>query len=231
MADAHDLAVVGPRRHLELVRDRASTPASGSARRRSRAADRRRSPVRRGGCGSPSRAGAPSPAPSRRRTPRRSPGARGTRRASASSSAELADQLDRGSRRRPGRPGPGETTTRSGASARASSGESASLLLDDDLGSQLLEEVDEVVGERVVVVDHQHPHPLSVPSARRRTAATERFGLGWPRVEIGHRLRRPDALRAARRRPRGAPCDRARRRRRSAPRSSAPGSSRARSST
>ena len=97
-----------------------------------------------------------------------------------------------------------------------------------DVGAQLLEEVDEVVGKRVVVVDDEHAHRVECATVQTGQAGVKpRLTPGrssWLRSgceQLGHRVRGPNAVRAARRRA----WRRARRpssaRSRSAPRSSA----------
>ena len=107
----------------------------------------------------------------RPRTPRRSPGGRGRRPASASSArARRISSIETPALS--GRPGPGETTSRSKPPARASSTVIASFRTVTHLGAELLEQVHEVVGERVVVVEHQHPHGANSCSARSIAASS-----------------------------------------------------------
>ena len=86
VADAHDHAAVGLRRHLQLLRARCPgrSPASGSGSPRTGWAGRRRRPCRRGGSSTSCRARSPPRLRRRRRTPRRSPARPGRRRGWAS---------------------------------------------------------------------------------------------------------------------------------------------------
>ena len=66
-----------------------------------------------------------------------------------------------------GRPGPGEIRMASGAAARMPGDVDGVVAVDDGVGPQLAQLLDEVVDERVVVVDDQHPRPhgrLIVPA-------------------------------------------------------------------
>ena len=54
--------------------------------------------------------------------------------------------------------GPGETTTRSGARLEQLIDARLVVAHDLELGAELAEVLDEVVGEGVVVVDHEHAH-------------------------------------------------------------------------
>ena len=56
-----------------------------------------------------------------------------------------------------GRPGPGESRMASAPSSMASSTAERIVAVDDRLGAQLAEVLDEVEDERVVVVDHEDP--------------------------------------------------------------------------
>ena len=67
------------------------------------------------------------------------------------------DQRRTRCRRPPGGPGPGESRTASGSRASASSTVERVVAVDDRLGAELTEVLDEVVDEAVVVVDDEHP--------------------------------------------------------------------------
>ena len=69
-----------------------------------------------------------------------------------------------------GRPGPGEMTRCDGASASAAVGVDRVVPDHRDLGAELAEQVREVVGERVVVVDQQDGHGRA--SARSSAASS-----------------------------------------------------------
>ena len=56
--------------------------------------------------------------------------------------------------------GPGETTSRSGPRSSSSPTVGPVVADDLDLRPELAQVLDEVVGEGVVVVDHEHPHRL-----------------------------------------------------------------------
>ena len=156
------------RRRLEHVGQRASPRASGSGP----AVERLRQPgeeaaSRRGAPGSPCRARARARSRPRRRRPRRSPGGRGRRRASASSAASRAHDLRRRARvRRAGR----ARARRRGARARAAPPRRRDLVVPPhhDLRPERPEQVREVVGERVVVVD-QEDHHASAPTLPGRS--------------------------------------------------------------
>ncbi len=68
--------------------------------------------------------------------------------------------------------GPGETTTRSEPPASSSSTAAASLRTVSSSHAELAQVLDEVVGERVVVVDHQDPHGHSACLAASSIART-----------------------------------------------------------
>ena len=72
---------------------------------------------------------------------------------------EAAHRLDRDARPRRACTGPGETTTRSGRRSSSSSTVGGVVAHDVELGAQLAQVLDEVVGERVVVVDDEDAHP------------------------------------------------------------------------
>ena len=107
----------------------------------------------------PGAVAAPLPARPRRRTPRRSPDGRGRRRAWGRA-ARVAGSPRRRPRRRTDGP-VRETTRRSAPRASASSSSDCVVAEHLDVGSELLEQVDEVPGEGVVVVDHQKLHAYS----------------------------------------------------------------------
>ena len=108
-----------------------------------------------------------------RRTPGRGPGGRGRRRGAAPASARTSSRLIPASS---GVPGPGEITMRSGRSASASSTLERVVAHHLHLGAQLAQVLDEVEGERVVVVDEEdHARP---PATRERLEQRLR---PWPR--------------------------------------------------
>ena len=61
-----------------------------------------------------------------------------------------------------GRHGPGEITSRSGAALEQLVDRRGVVAHDLGLRAQLTQVLDEVVGEAVVVVDHQHLHRLGI---------------------------------------------------------------------
>ena len=67
--------------------------------------------------------------------------------------------------------GPGETMTRSGARASSSSVGLDVVAHDLELGAQLAQVLDEVVGERVVVVDHEDALTATSPGASASSIA------------------------------------------------------------
>ena len=97
-----------------------------------------------------------------RRTPGRSPGGRGRRRGSESCRRSAGSAAPRCPPSF-GVQGPGEMTICSGASAATSSSAIASLRTHAHVRAELAQVLDEVVGEAVVVVDHQQ-HGWSVSS-------------------------------------------------------------------
>ena len=167
VAQAHDLAVLGPAvissSAGKAVRER--PPASGSAWPRSGfgrpantpaavVADRRRLAVHLRGARGP---------PCRRR-PGRSPGGRGTRPGSARRACEALGSAASETPASSGLPGPGEITIALGRQRRRRRRRSsASLRATSHGGAQLAQVLDEVVGERVVVVDDQDHRPAPGP--------------------------------------------------------------------
>ena len=72
-----------------------------------------------------------------------------------------------------GRPGPGEMTTREWPSARSASSDASSLRRTTMLRAQLAQVLDQVVGERIVVVDdedHAAYNPVCASSSARNIA-------------------------------------------------------------
>ena len=187
---------VGGRRDLELVRDRASPRASGSGRPRSRRAARGRARARRGS--TVARLAVDelaAPGRPRRRRPRRSPGARGRRRASARVGASRRTISSVAPDVRRAGPGPGETTRCDGAEPLGLVGVDLVVPADDDLGAELPEQVREVVGEAVVVVDEEDHEPRLRQVDRRlerRELAQALLVLGAP-APSRRRSRRPPA--------------------------------------
>ena len=169
VADAHHLAVVGPRRHDEVaghrrrgervvaadldlvgqaredpaavVRDEARLPVQERSRLADLAAERLHDRLM---------------AEADAECPRRRP--------------EPPDELDRHARVA-GAPGPGGDDEPVGSERDGLVGRDRVVPDGDDLGAELLEQVHEVVGERVVVVDHQDLHRLPSPARDHRAAS------------------------------------------------------------
>ena len=103
--------------------------------------------------------------------------------------AEDEDQLDRdaGVDRPPGARGDDEAV---GSELARLGDRQVVAAPDDDLGAQLLEQVDEVVGERVVVVDDEDAHASECASAGARARGSD---LGVPKSQA--RCQTPEAIR------------------------------------
>ena len=133
--------------------------ASGSGSPGRDSGCRRRAPRRRARRRRRGHASAPAPARPGPARPSRSPAGRDRPPAAGARSGESPRRRRRSRRARSGRPGPGEMTTLSNSS-RASSGQLAASLRTTS-GSRpvdLRQQLEEVVGEGVVVVDQQRAH-------------------------------------------------------------------------
>ena len=145
---------------------------------------------------SPCRARARAPGRPRRRRAARAPGGRGRRRASGRAGAGARGS--RASRPRPrGGPGPGEIDEVRRRERLRLVGRDRVVAAHDDLGAELAEQVREVVGERVVVVDQQDHRAL--PPRARSPPRAPRACAGTPRAR-----RRDRSRRRSRRRPAGS---------------------------
>ena len=207
VAQAHHHVVVAPRRDSRSGGSVAGRPpASGSAWPSNGSRARRRSSARRGGCALVLPWTGSRPRTTRRRRPGRSPGGPGTRRGSARAAPSpriASTEMPAWS----GVPGPGEITMRSGAAPPRPATSIASLRRDLHLGAQLAQVLDQVVGEAVVVVDHERP----VASAPHQSASAggDLDGAGRARPPCSRSPRTPPRARSrprSRRRPaRGPP--------------------------
>ena len=123
--------------------------------------------------------GSARPARCGRRTPRPATGGRGRRRAPACRPRRRRGSPRPRSPASAGVQGPGETTRRS--APRSSSSSTVGLVVADhlDLRPQLAQVLDEVVGEAVVVVDHEDFHALT-PNPAARRPARPRGRPPWP---------------------------------------------------
>ena len=144
-------------------------------------AGRRTRRCRRGRSATSCRASPAGHARPRRRRAGRCTGGRGTRRARARRprrSARIASfDTPTSSGCVPGSPGPGDTSTASGSSATQLVERDRVVTVDDRLGAELPEVLHEVVDERVVVVDHQHPRSHIGHGTGPVTAARRRVNL------------------------------------------------------
>ena len=166
VAQAHDLALGGPRGDLELggqavARRRSASDSAwrgtGSAGRRTRRGRRARSAR----CG---RASGAARARRCRRRPGRSPGGRGTRRGSGACRANARRSPRSVTPASSGVPGPGEIRMPSGARRAMPSHVDRVVAKHFDRRAELPEVLHEVVGERVVVIDHEDHrrlHPMN----------------------------------------------------------------------
>ena len=110
------------------------------------------------------------------RSTRRAPGRRPRRRRGWRRSTRRRRRARRGS------PGPGDTSTASGSSALQLVERDRVVAVHDRLRAELTEVLHEVVDERVVVVDDEHPHVGHATGAGDRATATGGDWLRSPAV-------------------------------------------------